>query len=575
MRNAFAVLCVGWIFTFAGGVIRPLLPIEQRDTATTVLAAAALGAGIASLLPLFAIIVLPGAPVFAITFAASVAIWLAGRIAAVGTNATPRPRRSTPPRQRLGPSGLLAVLTVLCAVAILFDAAYWPFDVGDALALYAPFAKHLYLTRTLPAAHGGYEAYPMLLPMLFAFTHWAAGSVNEYVARLVPAAIAVGALGASAVLGRDLATPATGIVTAALIVMTPLFGRWATTGYTDVPAAFYVTLTALFAWRWWCRGDPRTLTLCGLMAGLAMWTKNSTLTLLPGLLFLVLARPSLQPEPLSRRWRDLGILALAVGATAGAWYLRNLLAFGFVVPPTLLTDRAHHTVGALGIMLRPDQQFGVSGWLFTAALAYAPVTVVRRGRSAARWHVLLALTIPFLAAWWWFASYEARFLVTIAPLLAAMTALMLGDAAAAIQRTLSPGLVRVASAAAMVVAVAAFGVSLRKIVEHKAVLVRHPFLGDADRHRIRLGGLYDLALALNALPRGSRVAGVPSIIGYHVDSNRFAELAWDRTPSDSDALHEFDYVVYASGRRLPSLNQSPMLHTVDGYELAAVSSPPR
>src|SRR5205085_4275494 len=94
-------------------------------------------------------------------------------------------------------SKALFATIVVNGAAIIFNAVSWPFGVGDALDLYAPFGKHLYETSALPIGDRMYEAYPMLIPMAYAFTHWAAGGTNEYVARLVPALMAVGAVAAA------------------------------------------------------------------------------------------------------------------------------------------------------------------------------------------------------------------------------------------------------------------------------------------------------------------------------------------------------------------------------------------
>jgi hypothetical protein len=234
------------------------------------------------------------------------------------------------------------------------------------------------------------------------------------------------------------------------------------------------------------------------------------------------------------------------------------------VPATAFVDRAAHTTTALGVMLRPDQHFGLNGWVFTGAVAYGLVAMV--GSPAARrmrWHLLLAFVVPFGAAWWWLASYEARFLMLIVPTLGVMGALALGDLAAFAENRVpsGPRLMLTASLAALIVATA---MGIRKTVEHKEVLLRRPLLGDADRHRVRLGSLYDLAIALNALPPGSRLGDVPRIIGYHVDLGRFRRVDWAPASGSADELAaRYDYVVVPSSAAAPLPSMAPVAEAGD------------
>jgi 4-amino-4-deoxy-L-arabinose transferase-like glycosyltransferase len=576
MRSALAVACVAWSLTFARGLARRLLPPGGRDATTLAVATAGFGAGLVTLLVFWGLIVWPGGPVIPLSVAATFLLWTGA--ATIGRPARPHVRRDERGSALSPMERVLVSAIVLCCTAIVFNAVYWPFEIGDALALYAPFGRHIYETATLPSGDRLHEAYPMLVPIAYALTHWAAGSVNEYVARLVPALMAIAAVAAGGVLARAMGSRATGLLAAALIALTPVFGRWASTGYTDVPAALYVGLTGIFIWQWWESGASRPLLLAGLSAGLAMWTKNSTLTLLPSLLALVLSRRLFRPVTGHAwiSWQDLAAVLAPICAVAGPWYLRNLLVFGFFVPPTIFVDSARHTPAALTLMLQRDQHFGLSGWIFTGAVVYGVGCLLRRGRRADGWYVLLALLTPFAAAWWWLASYESRFLVTMIPVFGAMGALMLMDLGRLLVARSRPPILRLASAVAIVVVVAGTAAALRKTIEHKTVLVRTPWLGDAERHRVRVGGLYDLAVALNRVPEGSRVAGVPSMARYYLDRRRFAKIEFAPRREPPGALaSEYDYVVYRELPDLPVLTGSslPMLRTDDGYLLYATREP--
>ena len=580
MRGVLALAFVAWIFTFARGLVRSILPPAQRDPLTIALTTAAFGLGLATLAPLWLMLADPGGPAFAFTLIVTLLVYLGARFVrprdarAVQPDGAPTPRRLWPNLLSLAVIGAIG----LCCTAIVFNAVYWPFDAGDALALYAPFGKFLYQTSTLPIGDRIYEAYPMLVPMSYALTHWAAGGVNESLARLVPALMAVGVIGAGGALARDVGSPRTGLVASGLIAVTPLFGRWAPTGYTDVPAALYVGLSALFAWRWWIDGESRAAWLAGIAAGLAFWTKNSTLTLLPSLVVILVSRRFFRSRAAEPRatstWIAGGALACAVVLVAGPWYLRNVLLFGFFVPPTVLIDRAQHTIGALLVMLRAGEYFGASGWVFTAGLLYGAARLFSGDRrQSGRWWFLLAFALPYLAAWWWLASYEARFLVTLLPILATMGALAIDDLATLLEARLTPRAVLRVAIAAAAVTVIATAESLRKTVEHKTVLVRQPWLNDVERHRVQLGGLYDLARAVNALPAASRVGGVPAIIRYHLDPIRLAMIdSAPETASPETLESQYDYVAYHEIAGHPFAWQAttvPILRTADGYLLYA------
>jgi hypothetical protein len=554
----------------AAGITRRLLAPVVRDPLTVAVAGAGFGLGLVTLVILWGLILTPGGPVFAIALAATLLLAMAGV-------ASPAAAPATSPRPGILPAGLRLLRAVLlagialCCTAILTNAVLWPFEVGDALALYGPFGRHIYETATLPLGDRLHEAYPMLVPIAFAFTHWAGGEANEYVARLVTAAMAVAVVGTGGILAREMGGRVSGWAAAALIAFTPVFGRWASSGYTDVPSALYVGLAAIFVWRWWVSGDVRPLLVAGMSAGLAMWTKNSTLALLPSLVLLVLTRPFFDSPPARPRpLRDLAVVLGSAAAVAGPWYLRNVVVFGFAVPPTIFVDKARHTPAAFATLLQPDHHFGLSGWIVTAAVIHTVACVLGRRRGAPACYVLLVLLGPFVAAWWWLASYEARFLLAVFPVLAAMGGLMIADLIRSLRLAPSARAWRPAIALALLVVAGAAATALRKTIEHKAVLVRTPWLDDAARHRVRVGGLYDLAIALNALPDGSRVAGVPSIIRYYLDTERLATIdVASRRELPRALARDYEFVVYRTpdGAGPAAGAGQPLFRTGDGYVL--------
>lgn len=186
--------------------------------------------------------------------------------------------------QQLAPmqSSYLVVVGVLVAtvvsLAILLNAVYWPFYKADALGIYADQAHHLYSTRNLipldAASHSYYEAYPMLVQFAYTYTYLASGWENPYLAKTIPTLLGLACLIAVFYLGKTVYDEKTGWVAMILFVLTPLFGRWASSGYADLPMAFYYTLAVLFAWRTCTSNNPIDALISGAAIGFGAWTKK-------------------------------------------------------------------------------------------------------------------------------------------------------------------------------------------------------------------------------------------------------------------------------------------------------------
>jgi len=480
-------------------------------------------------------------------------------------------------------TALVASVAVLSA-AILFNAVYWPFSDWDALAIYAPIGRRIFESGALPTGFL-YESYPMLVPLAYAYAHGAAGAVNESWARLVPALMAVGAAATAGAIAREMLSWRAGLAAAALVVLTPLFGRWASSGYVDVPTAFYIALAALGAWRWLQSRRRADALLTGLAAGLAMWTKSAALTLCLSLAALVALRAWVDRRqlvdaprpavPAGTAWMAIGILA-----TACPFYARNLAAFGSLLPDTIWTSLARHDLASFLIMLDPRQHFLATGWLYTASLVYGVVSLGRGFRRVTVWHLLVAFVAPFLAAWWWLASYDARFLVMIVPLLAVMAGLMVEEVIRHRASKPNPKQVRRAGWIGVFLVLAMVPFALHKAVIGKRAILQNPAMTSADKHRLLLGGAYDLALAVNMLPTGSRVVGVPISTRYHLDTphlNASSEAPAAGPPWE--VADDFDFAVYQTdeGLRPPWASGIPtVFETPDGYFLYSteVSRPP-
>ncbi len=533
-----------WGLAFAAPWAWWLLPPRQRTGVTLALLTLALSLGALTL----------GMLALSLAGALSLGAVRAGMLGLFGVGAAVCWRagaRPAWPRMRAGgigrairrhplAAGILAVIGGLAAL-IALNALYWPFYAPDAVSIYADQSRIIYQARALPQDEGLYELYPMLLPLSHTYAYLVAGALDEYLAKVSVAALALGALGATYALGRALYGGRVGLGAAALLALTPEFTRWASAGYTDIPAGFFAALAALAAW--WLAEDrsPRTAWLLGALAGLAAWTKNSALAFaLSAGLWLVYAR--------WRGWADWRHgLALAAGLvlTAGPWYARNLLESGRLVPPTVWSEQARHTAAMFVPFLGELPAYSAPGLIVTAGMGWSAVEALRGARPFAdRAWLLWIMAGPFAAAWWWYASYETRFLQAIYPLLCVMGARALLGAWETLRRnrtTLRPAIQAGLLALVLLLAPPA----ARKALDYKTELARAPLMSDEERHRVALGSLYDLARYLHVLPAEGMALSDSTLLPFLAAEEGRLRVAVGGLP-DRAALARYDYLAVRS-----------------------------
>ncbi len=429
----------------------------------------------------------------------------------VWQRATITPERYITPYRLPVRRGVIFIL-VLTAALILFNAAYWFYNRDDAIAIYARFGKQIALMSSLPELNNAalYEAYPMFMPLLYAFVHQLSGSFNDSLAAFMSALYAVGVLGAAYALGRELFNAPIGLSAALLLALAPLFTDWASAGYTDLPCAFFFGMSALFTARWARTAAWQEALLAGVMAGLAAWMKNSGLLVLGafGVWFayrLLVGRQTWRTE-----LRGAALIGIGFLAICGAWYARNLLMIGVLVPPTGWTWLAQRTLSNLFPYLSE------TGYLF---ISYALTLGVMftLGRALLRRHtesvLLAAFYMPFFAVWWLFFSYDERFLLALSAPAAVM-------AAEALRVCLAPLFRRLPlrhRAALMLLALVSSFFALYSAVDYKAELVRAPLMDIEARWRVVFGARYDVAHYLKTLPSAAQVWTSDQILFYHVD----------------------------------------------------------
>jgi 4-amino-4-deoxy-L-arabinose transferase-like glycosyltransferase len=450
---------------------------------------------------------------------------------------------------------LMAIIS-LSAALILFNAVYWPFGIDDAVTIYAWYGKQISLTEMLPRG-SLYETYPMMIPLLYAFTHEAAGAINDHLAALIPAALSVGVIGVAFLLGRELYDRFTGIVAALLIAITPMFTHWASSGYVDLPAGFFYGLSAYFLVR---AGDWSETLLAGFMAGLSAWTKNSGLLIVISmalwLVYLRWRKKRLPPRP--------GLLILGSLLAAGPWYMRNWITAGILVPPTAWTWKAAHTLVNLFPYIA-DPRYFVIGWLFTAGILFTSWRLGQGNSPEPKAAFLLIFFLPFFTIWWLLFSYDGRFLLILTPFAAVMTASMLQSLIPFINTHYARYLPVALAVLILLLALPAYSAA----VDYKPELLRQPFMSDDDKYRLRFGAdRYDIARYLSNLPPGSKIWTEDLLIPYHADG---VQMTVGDMPTE-DLLNGYDYWLLSPGDALPDwFGPDVPVHREGEYRLYAVS----
>lgn len=159
-----------------------------------------------------------------------------------------------------------------------------------------------------------YNTYPPLVHLIGAASIFLFGAhmMTMYMASnvvFVPL-LAFGCYGT----GRFVAGPRAGLLAALFALGTPMFVSMMHEYDIDPPEAALVAMTVwtLLESRRFQR--PGASAIAGLMCGLALMTKETTVVFIAGLLFVILLRGGW------REWRGFGLFLLVTGAIAGPWY---------------------------------------------------------------------------------------------------------------------------------------------------------------------------------------------------------------------------------------------------------------
>jgi 4-amino-4-deoxy-L-arabinose transferase-like glycosyltransferase len=256
---------------------------------------------------------------------------------------------------------------------------------------------------SLPRVPGGaYGRKPPLYHWLTALV--ARRGLDGATLRLPAAASAAGTAALTYLIGAQLATPAVGLVAAAILVASPSFFEWSRIGRMETLLVFCLTLSLWGLCRWLVAGGLGNGLLFGLGIGLAVLAKGP-----PGLLPLAAAGLTLAAcRPRPGRLRDLGRgLVVAVGLPL-VWLAPASLAapdfarYAESLGPTVANELARpssSTLGAVGGLA-----IGFFPWTL---LLLGTVVVLARSRPWASPLVIVSLG--------WVAIVLVVFLVGISP----------------------------------------------------------------------------------------------------------------------------------------------------------------
>jgi 4-amino-4-deoxy-L-arabinose transferase-like glycosyltransferase len=299
------------------------------------------------------------------------------------------------------------------AAAVVFAAAFTAFvpQIGTQEiwskdeARTALIVKEMLTTSdwSLPRVPGGaYGRKPPLYHWLTALTAYR--GLDEATLRLPAAVAGAGTAALVYLFGAQLATPAVGLVAAAVLIANPSFFEWARVGRMETLLVFCITLSLWGLGRWLVLGGRGNGLLFGLGIGLAVLTKGPA-----GLLPLAVAPLSMAAWP-SRpgHLRELGLgLALALA-----------LPLLWLVPVALAAPDFARYAESLGPMVANELARPWSSSLRAVAglgIGFFPWTMLLPGSLvlfARTWSVASPLVIVCLG---WLTVMLVVFLVVISP----------------------------------------------------------------------------------------------------------------------------------------------------------------
>lgn len=418
-------------------------------------------------------------------------------------------------------------------VVVAAQSTYYPFIGEDEISRYAYYARLMFVRGQVTSAVRG---YPMYLPAAYAFVFLVTGQLAEQLARLIPAALSAMTVLATGALAWRWYGSRGGWAAAFALIVTPLYVHWSPDGYVDIASALYFVLCAYAADVWLATRKMKWAALAGALAGLTLWTKQAGFAALACLGAMV-------AWSLIREWingeRDRIVPAILAGLLVvvaaflcgGWWYVRNAIyeGWGGAVPGPgqFYYQLANRDWTYLIPFVGNFRSFGVAAsLLYLAGLLWG---AARPQRAA--WP--LVWSAPYTLLWWWFFSYDSRFILTVLPFYATMFGGLLSEV-----RWQATGPWRWGVVAAIGLAVSTSIVSARLgglrqwLVAPTATYAERLYRAKGDMYRV-------VEFLRDEIPASSRVVSMDGRLRYYL-IDRDMDVLYPTRLSD---LAAYDYFV--------------------------------
>ena len=250
------------------------------------------------------------------------------------------------------PKALLIVALTAAGVYFVAAAATIPHGTWDAWAIWNARARFFFrgypgawMEAFSPALSWSHPDYPLLVPLSVARAWTYIGGEHVTVPILLGATFCTGIVTTAAISVRRTATGWRGVLTAVMILASPVFLAYGATQCADIPLAFYVLTTCVLVGRATEAGSrPAWWAVAGVAAGLAAWTKNEGM-FFAAIVFVVCAAWSYR----SNRWRGLARIAPLLGGAAPILAALVIFKLFFAPPNDLMAAQSiGHVLSNLG-----------------------------------------------------------------------------------------------------------------------------------------------------------------------------------------------------------------------------------
>lgn len=187
----------------------------------------------------------------------------------------------------------LSFLEKFCIFGISFEVFYAffralikPLESYDSIAIYALKSKIFYLANIIPhnfftdlKSFVPHIEYPLLIPLSETYFYTFLGSLNDQLVKVIFPLYYISILAVFYSILRRFLGRKYSLLFTFLLATVPQFKDYATIGYTDLPLAFYYSVSALYLFLWMKEKETLYLILSFLTSIFSVWTKTEGLML--------------------------------------------------------------------------------------------------------------------------------------------------------------------------------------------------------------------------------------------------------------------------------------------------------